>query len=97
MPTTNTLTWNKNLEPDMAGYNIYRRIGSAPVKGDAKLNVALIPTATPTYVDSVSVDGDYFYAVTAVDTSGNESGFSSAVDKVVNTVPPAAPSGLIVV
>jgi fibronectin type 3 domain-containing protein len=97
MPTTNTLNWNKNLEPDMAGYNVYRRIGSAPVKGDVKVNATLVPTATPTYVDSVTVDGDYFYAVTAVDTSGNESGFSNVVDKVVNTVPPSPPTGLTVV
>lgn len=97
MATTNTLTWNKNTEADLAGYNVYRRIGSAPVKGDVKVNAALIPGATPTYVDSVSVDGDYFYEVTAVDTAGNESAFSTAVDKVVNTVPPAAPTGLVVV
>jgi fibronectin type 3 domain-containing protein len=96
MSTTNTLTWNKNVESDLAGYNVYRRIGSAPLKGDVKVNSVLVPGATPTYVDSVSVDGDYFYAVTAVDTAGNESAFSNVVDKVVNTVPPSAPTGLAV-
>src|SRR6187551_3682528 len=97
MPTTNTLTWNKNTEGDLAGYNVYRRVGSAPIKGDVKVNAALVPGATPTYTDTVSVDGDYFYAVTAVDVSGNESSFSNIVDKVVNTVPPQAPTGLSVV
>ena len=48
MPTTNTLNWNRNPEPDMAGYNVYRRIGSAPLKGDVKVNATLVPTATPT-------------------------------------------------
>ena len=99
MPTTNTLNWNKNPEPDLAGYNIYRRIGSAPVPGDVKINAVLVPgaLAAPTYVDTVSVDGTYFYAVTAVDTAGNESAFSTSVNKAVNTVPPSAPTGLAVV
>ena len=98
MSTTNTLTWTKNTEPDVAKYNIYRKIGSAPNKipGDLFSSVANT-AATPTFVDTVSVDGDYFYAVTAVDTSNNESPLSVVKDKVVDSVPPAAPTGLTVV
>ena len=97
MPKVNTLTWNKNAETDMAGFNIYRRLGSKPLPGDVKINAALVPKDTPTYTDTVSVDGDYFYEVTAVDTAGNESGFSNFVDIVVNVVPPQPPTGLTVV
>jgi hypothetical protein len=97
MSKTNTLTWAKNTEADMAGYNVYRKLGAAPVKGvDPKLNTSLVPKDTTTYADVVMTDGDYFYEVSAVDTAGNESAFSVAVDIVVNVVPPQAPTGLTV-
>ena len=98
MSTTNTLTWNKNTEPDVAKYNVYRNIGSAPTKTPGNLVASVANTsASPTYADVVSADGDYFYAVTAVDTSNNESALSVVKDKVVDSVPPQAPSGLVVV
>ena len=99
MATTVVLTWNKNTEPDLAGYNVYRAIGSAPVKGiTPKLNTGMVAISTPTYQDvltGAAVDGDYWYAVSAVDTAGNESAFSASADKVINVVPPAAPTGLV--
>ena len=98
MATTNTLTWNKNPEPDVAKYNIYRNIGSAPIKAFNNLIASVANTsASPTYADVVSADGDYFYAVTAVDTSNNESALSVVKDKVVDSVPPSPPVGLVVV
>jgi len=39
-------------------------------------------------------DGTYFWAVTAYDTSGNESVFSNEVSKRIDSVAPAPPSGL---
>ena len=93
---TNTLTWNKNAETTVVGYNVYRNIGSAPTKiASEKVNTTVIPTLT--YIDVVSADGDYFYAVTAVDTVGQESGISNVVDKVVSAIPPQPPTGLTVV
>jgi hypothetical protein len=69
-----TLAWDSNAEPDLAGYSIY------------------YGTASREYVDSIDVgnittyrldhllDGlTYFIAVTAYDTSGNESDFSHEV------------------
>jgi len=96
MPTTNTLSWNKNPEPDVAKYNIYRNLGAAPTKVPGNL-FASVPATTTTFVDTVTVGGDYFYAITAVDTSNNESALSASVDKVVDLVPPSAPTGLTVV
>ncbi len=96
MSTTITLTWNKNTEPDLAGYNVYRNIGSAPVKGTAvKINTGMVAITTPTYTDTITSDADYFSAVSAVDNAKNESDFSTAVEKVINVVPPAAPTGLV--
>ncbi len=93
MSTTNTLTWNKNPEAFVAKYNVYRNVGAAPTATLAqRISSVLVPALT--FVDTVSVDGDYFYAVTAVSSAGIESALSNVVDKVVNTVPPSAPSGL---
>ncbi len=96
MPTTNTLNWTPNTEPDVAKYNIYRKIGAAPTRIAADL-YASVPVGTTTFVDTVTVDGDYFYAITAVDTANNQSPLSAVKDKIVDLVPPQAPTGLTVV
>ena len=63
------LTWAPNLEPDLAGYNIYRREeGSAPVK----LNRDVVKA--PAFRDTQVTPGHrYFYSATAVDLRNNES------------------------
>jgi hypothetical protein len=64
------LTWNENKERDLAGYNVYRSTQSG--KGYKRL--ADKPLMRTTYSDeSVKSGNTYFYAVTAVDKSGNES------------------------
>lgn len=70
------LTWNKNLESDLKGYNLYR---SDTVDGNYKLiNSSLL---TLEKFDDSNVLGDihYYYVVKAVDTIGNESGASVPV------------------
>jgi fibronectin type 3 domain-containing protein len=66
------LIWTPVSDADLAGYNIYRHeAGGAAVK----LNSELV--RTPGYRDAQVVAGKtYFYAVTAVDERGNESGRS---------------------
>jgi hypothetical protein len=66
------LTWTPNGEPDLAGYNVYRRMGSEP---PVKINSELVKT--PRFADPGIQPGmKYFYSVTAVDLRGNESGKS---------------------
>jgi exo-poly-alpha-galacturonosidase len=88
-----TLDWNNNTESDLAGYYIYRSTTSG--SGYAKLNSSLLSDSN--YIDhSVTNGTPYYYVVTAVDTSANESNNSSEVSatpQLVNT-PPAAPTGL---
>ena len=74
-PAKVDLTWTANTEPDWAGYNVYRS-ETSPVTMDSPINgVTLVSTAS--YTDaSVSIGTPYFYAVTAVDDSGNESALS---------------------
>lgn len=73
------LTWAPNTESDLAGYNVYRHEeGQVPVKINAELIKA------PAYRDDQVERGHkYFYAVTAVDLRGNESGKSAEASEVV--------------
>ncbi len=70
------LAWTANSEADLAGYNVYR---SDAVAGTyIQINTSLL--ASPAYSDTGLTNGTpYFYKVTAVDTSSNESAQSSAV------------------
>jgi len=72
------LTWIKNKEPDLSGYNVYRRIVGE--QGFTKLNDAPVPKET--YLDKSAVaEQEYDYVVTAVDKSPrpNESPYSEEV------------------
>lgn len=73
------LTWAPNMEADLAGYNVYRReAGSAWVK----INQQLVKS--PSFRDSSVEPGhEYFYAVSAVDLRGNESGRSEEASENV--------------
>ena len=69
------LDWNGNTEPDLAGYNIYR--STTPGVYGEPLNASLLDS--PNYTDSDVNNGiTYYYVVTAVDTSMNESYDSSS-------------------
>ena len=64
------LTWNENKERDIAGYYIYR----SPKSGRDRERLNDKPLARTTYSDETVVPGrSYYYVVTAVDQSGNES------------------------
>lgn len=64
------LSWSINIEPDFAGYHIYRSTQSG--QPGQLLLPELLPT--PAYRDnSVEPAHRYWYTVTAVDRSGNES------------------------
>lgn len=85
-----TLSWTANSEPDMAGYNIYRSSDGTSytkVNGD--------PVADTTYVATGLTNGQqYWFKITAVDTAGNESAYSSTVTATPVNVAPAVPTGL---
>lgn len=68
------LTWGASTSQNVAGYNVYR--GTASAGPFTKLNASLV--AGTTFTDGSSQPGQtYFYVATAVDTSGNESAYSS--------------------
>jgi hypothetical protein len=75
------LTWTPNSEPDLAGYNVYRHSGDEPA---VKISSELVKT--PSFRDiQVKPGTKYFYAVSAVDLRGNESGRSAETSE---TAPP---------
>jgi fibronectin type 3 domain-containing protein len=64
------LSWAINPETDIAGYNIYR--SEEQHRPGTRINAELLQT--PAFRDmNVATGREYFYTVTAVDRSGNES------------------------
>ncbi len=76
------LTWHRNSEPDLFGYNIYR--SSASNGPFTKVNS--VPTGrTAYYTDGGLVPlTRYYYKITAVDSSGNESSLSAVAASSTN-------------
>lgn len=63
------LVWTPDTEPDLAGYNIYRREEGGRAE---QINHDLVKA--PSYRDTGALEGHtYFYSVAAVDVRGNES------------------------
>jgi hypothetical protein len=69
-----SLDWDDNNEADLAGYNVYR--STTQGGGYGQINSSLVSGSD--YIDNGVNNGtEYFYVVTAVDTSSNESGYSN--------------------
>ena len=80
VPAHIELSWGISSETDLAGYNLYRS-EQAGVAG-ARANADLL--RTPAFRDMNAMPGRaYFYSVTAVDRSGNESPPSADVEGAV--------------
>ncbi|MCP4114857.1 MAG: fibronectin type III domain-containing protein [Desulfobacteraceae bacterium] len=80
------LSWQPNSETDMASYRVYY--------GTASRDYGLpIPVGNITEYTVMNLDDGkkYYFAVSAVDTSGNESGLSQEVSKQAGPVPAPAP------
>lgn len=91
-----TVNWNQNAESDLSGYKVH--YGTAPrttTPYTTTIDVGLTGTpSSPQATVSGLTDGfTYYFAVTAYDTSLNESGFSVEVLKLVtDTAPPVISS-----
>jgi hypothetical protein len=74
------LSWTASSSPNVVGYNIYRRTGTAG--NFTQINTVL--NATTAYTDGSVTDGQtYYYETTAVNSSNEESAPTSAVQAVI--------------
>jgi poly(3-hydroxybutyrate) depolymerase/chitodextrinase len=84
--TTSSVALSWSASSGAAGYNVYR----SPTAGNPGARVNGAPLGATSYTDSGLAAGTtYYYAVTAVDTAGNESPASPAVAATTATAPPA--------
>jgi hypothetical protein len=79
------LSWTPNTDPDLAGYIVYRQeIDAKGVAAGTATRLNSTPVVGPAYRDQTAVAGrPYAYRVTAVDTAGNESVPSEAVQETL--------------
>jgi fibronectin type 3 domain-containing protein len=64
------LAWTANGEADLGGYHVYR----ATAPGGPYTRITTAPVTGASYTDTgLTVNTTYYYQITAVDTSGNES------------------------
>ena len=76
------LAWTPSSSSNLSHYNIYR----ANHIDSCIILIETINHPDSTYIDDdVQVDSHYYYVVTAVDLSGNESGFSNMVDTTISS------------
>jgi hypothetical protein len=75
-----TLSWTPNTEADLASYRIYQSTTS----GSYGTAVATVPAGTATFtVTGLNIGTTYFFRITAVDSSNNESLPSNEVNKSI--------------
>ncbi|MEI8360554.1 MAG: fibronectin type III domain-containing protein [bacterium] len=79
-----TLTWNKNIESNIAGYKVY--YGTVSRKGDCPKDGGYekwVDTGTTTTYLFKNLDNKstYFFSVTSYNNAGKESCFSAEVNK----------------
>jgi fibronectin type 3 domain-containing protein len=73
------LRWAANTETDLAGYNIYE-YAPTPQNQNSYVVMNSQPVAATCYeVEGLALGITYYYKVTAVDVSGNESGCSQVI------------------
>ena len=89
------VTWAPATEPDAVGYHVYRRSTIARDDAGVRLTSEPLGLDETSFRDSESGSGTWFYAVTALDLSGNESVRSVwASATLLDRVAPAAPTDL---
>jgi hypothetical protein len=85
-PTTMQLSWTANSESDIAGYKVYYDTDGS---GYPYANSVLTGSKDATYtLTGLTTDGNYYAAVAAIDSDGNESWISSEVSVVIDNTAP---------
>ena len=86
------LEWAANSEPDLDGYRLYWRTADTEYKDAMSLDIGNVIS-----YQLQAITTDVFLALTAYDTSGNESPFSAEVFFSKDQISPGAPGVLQIV
>jgi alkaline phosphatase len=82
------LTWSAATDNiGVVSYNVYRDLAAITSPDPAK-RIATGITAT-SYTNTPGADGTYYYAVTGIDSAGNEAQVSNSPSAIIDTTPPA--------
>lgn len=91
---TVTLTWDANSEPDLSHYIVYWGTSSRQYTSNSG-NIGLVTVYSKEIIPPADAKTTYYFAVTAVDTSGLESDYSNEVYQEFDTrVPPSPPKNV---
>jgi fibronectin type 3 domain-containing protein len=86
-----SINWQKNTEPDVLGYRVFRK----NIEKEEFTQLTVNPIERNTYKDTVqlqSLNSKVYYSIIAVDKRYNQSGFSKVIElKKPDIVPPTAP------
>ena len=93
------VSWRTNSEPDLASYRVYYRLGQSGPPWDETAAVEGTPSpvqvaATSTLLRGLLLGTNYYVAVSAVDTTGNESPLSPFIQATTTPAPPAPPTAV---
>ncbi len=79
-PDILSLSWDANQESDLGGYRVWKR-----AEGESEFAVLMKePILENTYTDtSVEKNIRYYYAITSLDTAGNESRKSNTISEII--------------
>lgn len=83
------LVWDNPIAEDFAGTNIYRSTKSEGPFG--RVNNAMLPSSSNSYVDETKISGGYYYYVASVDTAGNEAASRKVFAEIYDITPPSKP------
>ena len=75
------MAWQANREQDLAGYKIY--VGTSSGSYTYAGSPFMIGKSSSYTLNALPKGQTYFFAVSAFDTSGNDSGLSSEVSKTL--------------
>lgn len=78
-----TVSWDANTEADLAGYKVYYGTGSGNYQ-----NIVDVANVTSHQITELAEGFTYFFAVTAYDSTGNESEYSQEVNIFIPIITP---------
>ena len=84
------VTWQANIEADLAGYLLYRNDQLANVTGIVVGDMKPYLVLGTTYLDKSLPDGTFTYYLNAMDQAGNISDQSNTLELTIDTRPPHA-------